>query len=49
MKYKDLLEAYFLSKEFENAVVKLKNKRESDEYIETYIFLSKNYISYYSN
>jgi hypothetical protein len=49
MKYKDLLEAYFLSKEFENAVVKLKNKHESDEYIETYIFLSKNYISYYSN
>ena len=49
MKYKDLLEAYFSSKEFEDAIIKLKNKRESDEYIETYIFLAKNYINYYSN
>ena len=49
MKYKDILEAYFMSKEFENTIVKLKNKREVDEYIETYIFLAKNYINYFSS
>ena len=49
MKYKDILEAYFMSKEFENTIVKLKNKHEVDEYVETYIFLAKNYINYFSN
>ena len=49
MKYKDILEAYFLSEEFENTIVKLKKKREVDEYIETYIFLAKNYINYFSS
>ena len=49
MKYKDILEAYFMSKEFENTIFKLKNKHEVDEYVETYIFLAKNYINYFSS
>lgn len=49
MKYKDLLSKYFLSKEFENSIVELKNDNESDDYINEYIFLAKNYINYFSN
>ena len=49
MKYRDLLNAYFLSKEFENTIVQLKSKKESDEYINSYIFLAKNYVNYFSN
>jgi len=49
MKYRDLLKAYFESKEFENTISQLRNKNESDEYINTYIILSKNYISYFTN
>ena len=49
MKYRDLLKAYFESKEFENTINQLRNKNESDEYINTYIILSKNYISYFTN
>ena len=48
MKYRDLLENYFLSKEFENTIVKFKNKRETDEYIKAYILCAKNYINYFS-
>ena len=48
MKYRDLLENYFLSKEFENTIAKFKNKRETDEYIKAYILCAKNYINYFS-
>ena len=36
------------SEEFENSIIKLKNKKESDEYINNYIRLSQNYINYFS-
>ena len=48
IKYRDLLESYFLSKEFENSISKLKMKGETDEYINMYILFAKNYINYFS-
>ena len=47
MKYRELLQLYFSSKEFENAIIQLKNNKESDEYINDYIYLSQNYINYF--
>ena len=47
MKYRELLQLYFLSEEFENSIIQLKNKKESDEYINDYIYLSQNYINYF--
>ena len=49
MKYKDILSSYFLSKEFENTIDMLKNKKETSEYITEYIFLAKDYINFFSN
>ena len=49
MKYKDILNSYFLSKEFENTIDVLKNKKETSEYITEYIFLAKDYINFFSN
>ena len=49
MKYKDILNSYFLSNEFENTIDMLKNKNETPEYINEYIFLAKKYINYFSN
>ena len=49
MKYKDILNSYFLSNEFENTIDMLKNKNETSEYISEYIFLAKKYINYFSN
>ena len=49
MKYKDIMQLYFLSEEFENTIIQLKNKNESDAYINAYINSSKNYISYFMN
>ena len=46
MKYKDMLEAYFSSKQFENSIIELKNKNESIDYIQKYIKLSKEYLNY---
>jgi len=47
MKYRELLQLYFSSKEFENAINQLKKKKEIDEYISDYIYLSQNYINYF--
>ena len=47
MKYRELLQLYFSSEEFENSIIQLKNKKESDEYINDYIYLSQNYINYF--
>ena len=47
MKYRELLQLYFSSKEFENTIIQLKDKEESDEYINDYIYLSQNYINYF--
>lgn len=48
MKYKRLLRAYFLSKEFEETIIDLHNKKEKTEYIEKYINRSMGYIHHFS-
>ena len=47
MKYKDIIRLYFLSEEFENTIDQLKNKKESDIYINSYINISQNYINFF--
>ena len=49
MKYRDILKAYFSSHEFELSVELLKNEKESEEYIQEYIHLAKNYIEYFTS
>ena len=48
-KYKDILKIYFTSSQFENSLIKLKNEKESPEYIQEYIKKAKNYIKFYSD
>jgi hypothetical protein len=48
-KYKDILKLYFTSSQFENSLIKLKDEKESPEYIQEYIKRAKNYINFYSN
>jgi hypothetical protein len=48
MKYIDLLKAYFNSEEFEQSMDEL-NKKENQNYINKYIFFSKNYITYFQS
>ena len=54
MKYKQLLEAYFISAEFEKTIINLqaksekKNKKVSVSYIENYINLALSYIDFYT-
>ena len=48
MKYKDLLKAFFNSKEFANSIIKLKQK-EDKVYIKNYLYLSLNYIDYFQS
>ena len=48
-KYKDLLNIYFTSAQFENSLIQLKAEKESPEYIQEYINRAKNYVSFYSN
>lgn len=47
MKYKDIIRLYFLSEEFENTIDQLKNKKESNIYINSYINISQNYINFF--
>ena len=47
MKYKDILKAYFSSKEFEYSILELKNKKEDFNYIIDYVNLSKTYLDYF--
>lgn len=49
MKYKTLLKAYFISKEFEESIIELHKKREKDEYIERYINEALGYVHYFTN
>ena len=49
MKYRDILKAYFSSHEFELSVELLKLEKESEEYIQEYIHLAKNYIEYFTS
>lgn len=48
MKYKNLLKAYFLSKEFENSIIELHQKKEKVEYIEKYVNEALGYIQFFS-
>ena len=49
MKYKDILKAYFSSKEFDESIKELYNKKEKLSYIEKYINKALNYVDYFSN
>ena len=58
MKYKELLQAFFLSEEFEKSIIALKTKSEksqkkekkvSSQYIENYINIALKYIDFYSS
>lgn len=49
MKYKDIINAYFSSKQFEYSILELKTKKENFNYIQDYIRLSKNYLDYFSH
>ena len=48
MKYINILKAYFMSREFEESIIELHQKKERIEYIEEYINKSLNYVSFYS-
>ena len=48
MKYGDLLEEYFQSNEFDNAVKKLRQENEEEDYIKEYINKSKTYVKFFS-
>ena len=49
LKYKDILNNYFISAEFEQSLNKLKIENETQEYIQSYIYRAKNYVKFYSN
>ena len=49
IKYKELLEKYFLSAEFEESLNQIKKENEDEDYLQTYIYTAKNYINFYSN
>ena len=48
-KYKELLNIYFNSAEFEDSIMRLKKENESEEYIQEYVLKAKNFVKYYSN
>jgi len=47
-KYKDLLNIYFSSGEFEDSLIRLKKENESKEYIQEYVLRAKNYVKFYN-
>ena len=49
IKYKDLINAYFSSKQYKYSILELKTKKENFNYIQNYIKLSKEYLNYFSN
>ena len=49
MKYKDLLDQYFNSDEFDKAIRRLKEENEEDEYIEEYKNKAKSYVKFFSS
>lgn len=49
MKYKTLLNNYFISKEFEESLHLVKEENEAPEYIQFYIYRAKNYVNFYNN
>lgn len=49
LKYRDLLNNYFHSAEFEESLNEIKKEDESEDYLQSYIYKAKNYINFYSN
>ena len=49
MKYKTLLNNYFISREFEESLQLVKEENEAPEYIQFYIYRAKNYVNFYNN
>ena len=49
MKYRELLEQYFNSEEFDKALIKLKEENEDDDYIEEYKNKAKTYVQFFSD
>lgn len=47
--YKEILNEYFFSKEFEDSVEQLKKENEKQKYIEQYIAKSESYIEFFEN
>ena len=47
-KYKEILQIYFTSAQFENSLIKLKTEKESPAYIQEYILRAKTYVNFYS-
>ena len=49
MKYKDLLDQYFNSDEFDKAILRLKEENEEEDYIEEYKNKAKSYVKFFSS
>ena len=49
MKYRDLLNEYFKSDEFDRAIEKLRQEKEEEDYINEYINKAKNYVKFFSS
>lgn len=47
MLYKDLLNEYFNSEDFIKSIEKLREEKESEEYIQEYLIKAKNYVSFF--
>jgi hypothetical protein len=48
LKYVEILKRYFVSAEFEESLNQLKKEKESQEYIQSYIYRGKNYVNFYT-
>ena len=48
-KYKELLNIYFSSAEFEDSIIRLKKENETKEYVLDYVIKAKRYVQFYSN
>ena len=49
MKYMDILSAYFSSREFEQTIVELYNKKETNDYIKEYVNKAISYVNFFYN
>ena len=48
-KYKNLLNVYFNSGEFEESLIRLKKENETKEYVQEYVIKAKRYVDFYTN
>lgn len=49
MKYMDILSAYFSSQEFEQTIIELHNKKETNDYIKEYVNKALSYVTFFYN